>query len=136
MTVAAHPPGLSGRIAHHKGVVRNVPGYHRTGRHKRVPPDRDTANNCRVGADGTTALQSGLFVQRVPVDLGAWVADVGQHTGWPQEHLVLNDGPRVDGDIVLDFDAVSNHRSAIHVDVLADDAAVPRPPAARSRPLL
>src|SRR5881628_1127414 len=120
MTMAAHPPGLSCRISHHKRVVRNVLCYHRTCGDKRVPSDRDTANNCRVRANGTTALQNGLFVQRVPVDLGAWVADVGQHAGWPQEHLVLNDGPRVDGDIVLDLDAVSNHRSAIHVDVLAD----------------
>src|SRR5829696_2663456 len=61
----------------------------------------------------------------MPAHLGTRIGHIGQHAGRSQEYIVLQDCPRVDRDIVLNLNVPADHRSAIDVDVLAYDAALP-----------
>jgi hypothetical protein len=57
---------------------------------------------------GRAAADQRFLVKCVPVYLRARVRDVGQYAGGAQEHIVLDDRASVDGDVVLNFDVVSD----------------------------
>jgi len=119
---AAHPaPDLGGASVDH-GVGGHVAGHDASGAHEGILPEGGTTDYGRICADGCAAFHEGALVLVLSLDEGAWVDHVREDTGGPAEDLVLDDHVVIDGDVVLDLDAVSYYRCAADVDVLPDRA--------------
>ena len=78
MAMPAYPSDLARWIADSQNEVRHALGDHRAGADERIPSDRDSAHDGRIGADGTPALQPSSLIQRVPINLGARIRNIRQ----------------------------------------------------------
>src|ERR1700685_2784873 len=124
MSMAAHPADLMRWVSNYQAKVRHVLRNHRTRANESIAAYSDTANNRRVRANRTAALQHRSFVQGVSVYLRARIGDIRENTRRPQKHIVFDNNAGIDSHVVLYFNVVTNQRSAVHIDVLAYDAAV------------
>ena len=106
--MAAHPSMLTSGHTEHEGIVGDIPAYHSAGTDEGVATDRPTADDCGIGTDGGTAPDERALVQRMAVDLGAGVDDIGEDTGRTQEDIILDDDTGVDGNVVLYLDVAAN----------------------------
>jgi hypothetical protein len=53
------------------------------------------------------------------LDLGPGIGDVGKDTRWATEHIIFQFNPRIDRNIILDFNIVTNDNLAGDKDILA-----------------
>jgi hypothetical protein len=122
--MAAHPTDSPGRDTNHQGIIGHVFRHHGPRSHEAISPEGDAADNRGIGSDGCPATQEGLLIEIVPDNLGAGVRYIRENATGSEENVVLDDGPRVDGDIVLNLDVVANHNAARDTDVLAQDTSL------------
>src|SRR5690606_35234552 len=127
VAVPAHPAALARRVADDEGVVRDVPGHDAPRGHEAVAAERDAADDGGVGADGGPAAEPRPLVEPLAVHLAPRVRHVRQHAARPEEHVVLDLAPGVDGDVVLHLHVVPHHDVAADEDVLAEHAAAADP---------
>src|SRR5438094_5321026 len=124
---STHPSDVASGIANDQRKVRHALGDNRTRTDKCIASDGDTADNRGVGSNGTTALQTGDLIQRMPIHLGARISDIRQDTRRSKKDIILNHHARVDRNIVLDLDIASDDRPTVNIDVLPYDGTFADP---------
>ncbi len=72
--------------------------------------------------DPSPSAQDRPLVQVMPDDLRARVRHVRQDATGPEEDIILDNCPGVNGDVVLDLDIAADHNPAADENVLAEDA--------------
>ena len=80
VAVSAHPAVLSGGNSHHKGVIGHIFGDYCPGRYEAVSAECYTADDGRIGTDGSSSTNKCFLVEALAFDLGTGVGDVRQHT--------------------------------------------------------
>lgn len=114
---------LPRRRSPHNSSVGNVASDYRACTYERACTDFGATDDCRVGSDDTATHQISYLEVRQLADTR--ILDVGEHDGWSDEHVVLNEDIFVDRDVVLDFDVITYVNVGTNVDVLTEDAVTP-----------
>lgn len=94
-SVFRNPANLDRRIADNEGIGINGFGYNSASSHKSIFADIVSTDNGRICSDGCSKLYSSTGIFSTSVHTGAWVDDIGEYTGRPQEYIVLTDYTRV-----------------------------------------
>lgn len=103
----AHPSCLPCRHALHQRVGRDILRDDGADGDEGVFPNGDPADNGGVGADGGTFFDYGCLVLVFPRDGGPRVVDIGKDAGPAEKDIILDNNSGVEGDVVLELDAVT-----------------------------
>lgn len=123
-TAFTHPADMSRWIAHHKGVVGDILGNHRSGADERIFPDGMAADDGAVGPKGGAFLDEGGADLVHLGDFRSGVVDICKDHGGPAEDAVFQGDAFVNAHIVLDFALVANDDIGTDDHVLTDVAVL------------
>lgn len=120
-TAAANPTAEAGWISHHQREIRDIMSYYRT-RADHRPASYGQAGECgAVGSDCAAFFQNQrrifLWILFTP---GSWI--VGEHGGWTNEDVVLDDQSIPQKNPALDCYPIANAYIALNEGVVADIA--------------
>ena len=106
MTVFTHPANMTGGVADHKCIIRDMLGYHSPRADKGKTSDIMPAYNSRIGAYAGPLANPRLGVLTATIHRGTWVGYVGKNTGRAKENIVIADDPGVQTHIVLNLNII------------------------------
>lgn len=129
-SASADPTDLPGGVAHHEGVVRDIPGNHGSRADESVAADGDAAHDGAVGAEGgAVADQGGAHLVHF-ADFGPWVVDVRENHGGSAKDALFQGDPFIDRNVVLDLATAANAHIRADDYILPDIAALAKTGAA------
>ena len=99
-------------------------GDHCSGPDEAVLAQIITANNGGIRSHGGSSPNVGSGVLSPAVHGTPGIDDVGEHTAWTQENVIVAGDALVDADIVLHLDLVSEDHTGRNDHVLAQIAAI------------
>src|SRR5258708_21737640 len=108
MSVPAYPAAHPARCSEHEGVVGDATRHDGARGDEAVAAEGDAADDRGVSANGGAPANERRLVEIAPGDLRAGIGYVGQHAGRTEEDVVLDRRAGVDGDVILDFDVVTD----------------------------
>ncbi len=115
---------MSGRVAHHKRVIRNILRYDGSGTDERGAAHGMAAHDSTVGSQGGAFLDTSRFQLTHTADVGTRIKNIRKDHARPTEDVVLKGNSFVYGDIVLDLAGVSYNHVLTDDDVLPDVAII------------
>src|SRR4029077_19130571 len=100
-------------------MIRNVLGDNRAGADEGIFADCSSANNGGICAETCTTSDQGALVFIFPVDVASRVVDICEDHRRTTKNVVLELNARVQRNVILDFDVVSNLHAARYMHVLS-----------------
>ncbi len=87
-------------------VIGNAVSDNRSCSDERVSSDGQTTENGCVSADGGAATDQDLLCKVLATNASARIRDIGQDAAWPEKDFVFDSRAIINGDVILNFDAV------------------------------
>src|SRR5215470_15558496 len=120
----AHPTFPNGWHAQHESIIRHVPSNHSARPNKGIAADAGATNDGCIGPDCRSPANSGSLIEMATYNLGSRIHHIGEHTGGAAENIIFKLNTRINGNIVLNFDVVTNGGIRGDENILAKDAVL------------
>lgn len=120
-----HPPRDPAWVAHDERMIRYIFVHDRSCPDECISPDRNPAQNGRIGSQCGSSLDKRWSQLVHPWNLAPGIKDVRENHRWPAEDMIFERDTFIDRHIILDFDFIAHSNTGADDDILADFAVFP-----------
>lgn len=108
-------------IAVHEREIRHIARHHRTRANQRIPPNRNAAQQRRVGADARALADDGARIFSM-INFRARKNIIRKRDVWSDKNAVLKRNALPQRDAIFHHDIIANHHTAFDKAVVANVA--------------
>jgi len=127
VSTGAHPAYLLCRRSQHQGMIGYVPCHNSPRDNKRISANCVAADNGAVRPQGGPFFDKGRSYFVHAPDVRPGIDDISEDHAWAAEHVVFQGCTFEDGDVILNFAAISNVNVRSDHNILTDIAGFTYP---------